>query len=421
MPQHARLVVAFFVSLLFVALPLRAQDEFPKVHIGGVVDARFISTDSTVSWQDGSLGKLRYGGADGERSELIRISQASLLVQVSLSDVLSAKIQLNADAEPDRFRGHSAVDLIEAYLSYRPVLSPFVRLRMRAGVFFPPVSLENTGPAWTTPYTITTSAINSWIGEEVRPSGGEFGLVLAPHSQEIVISGAAFGNNDPSGSLLAWRGWTLNDRQTGLRDQLPLAPIPGIQDYGVFPRQAPWVQPFREIDGRLGYFANASWTNRWFELRGFRYDNRGVPTDFDGAQYAWYTEFNHFGAEVHLPAGFEIISQVLGGDSKMGPADAVNINFRSAYVLATTVVGRHRFTVRYDTFRIKDHDRFPELDNNKEDGSAWTAAYLIQTGEKHRLGFELLRVESDRPVRASLKLPVHDVELQFQASARIMF
>lgn len=414
-------IACWVLGLLCFSASIQAEDEFPKVKFGGVLDARFISADPVVSWQDGGLGKLRYGGADGERSELIRLSQASLLISASLSDTLSAKLQLNAEAEPDRFDYHNSVDLIEGYISYRPVLSPYVRLRMRAGVFFPPVSMENIGPAWTSPYTITTSTVNSWIGEEVRPTGAEFSLVLSPSSQEIAITGGAFGNNDPAGSLLAWRGWTLNDRQTGYGDRLPLAEIPAIQPDGLFTRQAPYVRPFREIDGRLGYYVGVDWSHRLFELRALRYDNRGVPTDFDGTQYAWYTEFTHIGLSLHLPAGFEVIGQWMDGDSQMGPHNAVDIAFNSAYLLVTDSFGPHRLSVRYDTMRVKDRDRWKVLDNNQEDGSAWTAAYLIQTGEHCRLAVELLRVESDRAVRASLGLPVHEVELQFQASARILF
>ena len=367
------------------------------------------------------MGKMRYGALEGDRSELVRLSQASLLIQASLSEILSAKLQLNADAEPDQFDYHNSVDLIEGYISYRPVLSSFVRLRMRAGVFFPPVSMENTGPAWTSPYTITTSAINSWIGEEVRPTGGEFSVVLSPESQEIAFTAAAFGNNDPAGTLLAWRGWALHDRQSGYSDRLPLAPIPAIQPDGLFARQAPWVRPFREIDGRLGYYAGADWSHRLFELRALRYDNRGIPTAFDGTQYAWYTEFTNIGLSLHLPAGFEAIGQWMDGDSEMGPPGALNIAFDSAYVLVTAAFGSHRISLRYDSFRVQDHDRWRMLDNNNEDGSAWTAAYLIQTGDHVRLGFELLRVESDRPARVSLGLPVRQEELEFQAGARIQF
>lgn len=412
-----------FFGLLFLllAIPVCAQENPRKLRFGGVLDARFISTDDAVSWQDAEFGKLRYGGDGSDRSGLFRISQASFLAQASLNETLSAKLHLNIDAEPDQFDYRSVVDVVEGYVSYRPVLSPFLRLRFRGGIFFPPVSMENTDTAWTSPYTITASAINSWIGEEVRLTGGEAAIVVSRNSQEFVFSGGVFGKNDPAGTLLAWRGWSLSDRQSGYNDRLPLAPIPAIQYGGLFSRQPPWVEPFREVDGRAGYFAHAAWTNRWFDLGAFHYDNRGRPTEFDGEQYAWYTEFNHFGATIRLPANIEIISQILGGDSRMGFSNAVNIHFNAKFILASVASGRHRVSVRYDWFQVDDRDRFKEMDNNQEDGDAWTAAYLIQTGEHHRLAFEVIRMISDRPARAYLALPIHQRELQFQASARFDF
>ena len=35
--------------------------------------------------------------------------------------------------------------------------------------------MENTGPLWTSPYTISSSAINTWLGEELRAGGVRLG------------------------------------------------------------------------------------------------------------------------------------------------------------------------------------------------------------------------------------------------------
>ena len=66
-----------------------------------------------------------------------------------------------------------AVDLSEAFLTYKPLLGGGTRIVARAGLFWPPVSLEHTGPEWRVRDTITPSAINSWIGEEVKVGGLE--------------------------------------------------------------------------------------------------------------------------------------------------------------------------------------------------------------------------------------------------------
>ena len=204
-----------------------SDGEFPKLQFQGLIDVRFITTDQARSWLDGGLGKTRYGALVEEGSELLRLSQTSLLLTAAASEDLSARLHLNIDAEPNRDLSRSRVDLIEGFISYRPVLSPGIRFRIRGGVLFPPVSLENRDAAWTSPFSITTSAINSWIGEEVRVTAAEANVIFSHRSSEYSLGGALFGNNDPSGTLLAWRGWSLHDRQSGLSDRLPLTQIPG--------------------------------------------------------------------------------------------------------------------------------------------------------------------------------------------------
>jgi hypothetical protein len=279
--------------------------------------------------------------------------------------------------------------------------------------------MENSGLGWTTPYTITTSAINTWIGEEVRPTGLESSLVLSRNSHEFSATGSIFGNNDPTGSLLAWRGWTLHDRQTGFRDRIPLAPIPSIEEGGLFAQQPPFVHPFSEVDGRLGYYAAGAWTNRWFELRAMHYNNRAKQTVFDGEQYAWNTRFNHAGIHFTLPAQVEVIGQWMEGRTLMGPGNAVNAEFYSEFLLASWSYAAARISLRYDRFRVNDENAQVRPDDNTERGHAWTAAFIYHTGEKHRLAFELLRIQSRRPVRQDLFLPVDATETLFQTSFRL--
>src|SRR5258705_9405197 len=56
---------------------------------------------------------------------------------------------------------------------YRPVSTSAFRWSIKAGAFFPPISLENTEIGWTSPWTLTPSAINAWVGEELRTIGLE--------------------------------------------------------------------------------------------------------------------------------------------------------------------------------------------------------------------------------------------------------
>ena len=54
-----------------------------------------------------------------------------------------------------------------------PAAAGPVSWSVKTGAFFPTISLENDDLGWTSPYTLTPSAINSWIGEELRTIGSE--------------------------------------------------------------------------------------------------------------------------------------------------------------------------------------------------------------------------------------------------------
>jgi hypothetical protein len=409
---------------VFVGAPVGADD--PTIKVGGLVDVRYAHTDDLRSWLDGGQGKFRYGAGVNGEGDLLRLSQLSLLVDAELDPALGAHVQLNVDAEPDEAGFRSRADLIEAFVLYRPELSERVRLRLRGGAFFPPVSLENEGPAWTSRYTITTSAANSWIGEEVRAVGIEGTVVLKWDQDELRFTGSAFGSNDPAGTLLGWRGWALHDRQTGFGDRLAYPVIPGMAPGFPFERNARWVEPFVEIDGRIGWYAAASAKRSGvFEARALHYDNEGDQAVFDGKQYAWLTRFNAFGLRVELPGRVHLLGQYMDGATYMGrtPAgeDLVDVPFAAAYGLVSAPVGRHRFSARYDWFRTEEHDLLTDFDPNSEDGSAWTACYAFEATPHLRLAAEVVHVESDRAVRPLLGSPLRLEETLFQVSWRTDF
>ena len=105
----------------------------------------------------------------------------------------------------------------------------------------------------------------------------------------------------------------------------------------------------------------------------------------------------------------------------MGFGDMVHIDYSAFYVLATAAINRYRFTGRFDDFSVRDKDAFQSIDDNRENGNAWTFAWILPLAEKHRLAVELLRVKSDRPVRGSINLPIRQIEWQFQTSFRLRF
>ena len=67
----------------------------------------------------------------------------------------------------------SVVDALETYLRYAPTAEGDFAWSVKAGAFFPTISLENDDLGWASPYTLTPSAINSWIGDELRTIGSE--------------------------------------------------------------------------------------------------------------------------------------------------------------------------------------------------------------------------------------------------------
>ena len=70
---------------------------------------------------------------------------------------------------------------------------------------------------WRSPYTLTNSAINSWVGEELRTVGAEYAPdwlgQKSGHDFNVGISAAIFGWNDPAGTVVATRGWGLHHQQ----------------------------------------------------------------------------------------------------------------------------------------------------------------------------------------------------------------
>ena len=59
---------------------------------------------------------------------------------------------------------------VEAFLTYNFARRRHHKLVARAGVW-PPVRLNHNRPEWRVRDTITPSAINSWIGDEVKLGG----------------------------------------------------------------------------------------------------------------------------------------------------------------------------------------------------------------------------------------------------------
>lgn len=378
------------------------------------VDVRLPVADGEVSWTDHGFGKLRYGGSVGK----VRVSPEIAAVDIAwkpefswnFSGLVSVTHQ-SGQSEP--------LDLSEAFVQYRSNPGT-TRIAVRAGMFWPPISQEHSGPHWNVTDSITPSAINTWVGEEVKAVGLEVKLDRKLGEHKLAATLGAFGFNDTSGTLLSYRGWALHDIKGTLIGDLPLPPLsPFIATY-----QAQETYPTWELDSRVGYYARIDWQPPApFTVYAIRYDNRGDRVSSRNMQTAWDTRFWNIGGAWSLGPKATIKTQVMWGETLVGPATPfgfpVDVDFMSAYLLATRQLGPGRLTIRADYFRTDD-DSFIAQDNNNEHGWAGMIAYLLPLGEKIELRAELLHIESSRPGRQLYGgLPMQQDQTQLQTSVRI--
>ncbi len=394
---------ALLCWLAMLGAPLAgAQD---RLNVTGELDLRWVSADGTPSYLYGGDGLLRFD----PQHEGLRLGHAMLDTRVRLSDILSAHAVAYAYDDQDR----NLVDLSEAYVEARPFPSHSIRWDVRAGAFFMPVSLENRGTGWSDVYTITPSALNTWIGEEFRTIGTEVEArwLGASHGYlgDVALVGALYGWNDPAGVLIADRGFGLTDRPSTLFGGLGKPP----EEY------------YHEVDDRPGYYAGLTWRHHdRLELRALYYDNLGDPGAYNSTASAWRTRFASVGARLEPDAAWTFIVQFLGGDTAIGPDSAGEDQFRMTYdagfALASLEWRRERFTARFDDFRTHQSSGFYGAPRD-DVGHAWTLGWMHEMGAGWLFAAEWIRVTSRFPPRVYDGVPAGLVESQLQLSARYRF
>ena len=387
------------LSSAFLLILASVAAEAAEMGVDGFVRGQAAEVASPVPWIEAGFGKL----VDGEWAadfESVFQGEAQLGLDLRGGDVLRLHLHGVARTQPDAALGEQ-VGLVEAFVLYRPALSDDTRLRFTVGTFFPPTSRENTRPLWSSPYTLTLSALNSWIAEEVRLTGLEIGVTHATTRDEFLAAATVFGANDTSGTLLAWRGWAMGDRLSSVGEDLPLPPLPTLEPGGAFGLQrAEGTRPVDELDDRPGFQARARWSRQDVALLQASYlDNRGDRALHRG-QYAWRTRMFTVGAEVQLGSRFILVAEAARGDTGMGveAGPHVDLDFTAGYALASWNSGGFRVSARYDRFENRDRDHTAEP--NEEDGQAVTLAVLWEPTAHVRLGLEGLRLWNDRPAAA---------------------
>src|SRR6202012_5746962 len=167
------------------------------------VDVRLVSSEGERSVTNGGLGTLRY---DDTQSGL-RLGRARFAVSEALGEVWSVHFDTSYWGDRDR----NPVDLTEAYLQFRPYpFSGGFRFRLKAGAFYAPISLENRSAGWESPYTLSYSAINTWLGQELRTIGlaGQLDWLgtHTGHAFDLSSTAGVFGWNGPGGMVMVGRG-----------------------------------------------------------------------------------------------------------------------------------------------------------------------------------------------------------------------
>ena len=385
--HNAAMRYVVIALLLFVSLPASAQ----TLDLTGFVSGRGVNADGPPSWAEGGFGRF---GAGGSREQYFANAQVGL--DWTPSRFFNVHVSGVARQEPEDFGGERA-GVVEAFAEGRAIFGND-SLQLRAGQFFLPTSRENKGPLWTSPYTISFSALNSWIGEEFRPIGAELeyrhefaGL------NSITAAATAFQGNDSMGTLLGWRGWTMHNRLSAYDEVLPLPSQSSVRR--LFPNQrADGTKPFgSDLDGRTGYAGRVRFTMPERAMIQFaRVDNRGDRALHAG-QYAWTTDFYLVSAEVGRTDGTIVAAEYANGDTGMGFRGApwVQMDFDAAYLLVSHKRGRNRYSARYDLFGAEERDG-SRAENNTEDGRAWTFAWLFDVTHALRAGVEFTQLTGSR-------------------------
>ena len=411
MAFRRRLAFAVF-TLTSVLQPRAATAGDYSLH--GFFDYRGVDAPDELSWTKGGLGKTRFGG-DGTTARFggaVAVGTA----QLAPSILAMADVQFQSSDQP-------VLEVVEAWLRYRPVSLSAWRWSVKAGEFFPPLSLENGAVGWTSPWTLTPSAINSWVGEELRVIGSEGRLEWRGRDNTLEAAASLYFANDPTGTLLADRGWSLSDLTYGIGGRLH-EPDVLVRDFGETPPVR--YNPFQEIDGRPGWYAQLAWHSREFgELSLLRYDN-----DADGSAktmenginvFAWHTRFWSLGARTDT-GPLTWIAQAMQGSTDFTPAPLPDLNtdFDSAFLLVGWNRGAWRPALRWDYFgtRGSSYDAGPRPG---EHGIALTAAMNWQAQSWLRLTAEVLRVDSAREPRTEFELDPKVIDTQVQLAARLIY
>ena len=401
-------VSGVLAGVLISSVAQAQSDWWGEERVATYLDLRAAVTDGPASWTEGGIGKTRFG--DGGTDASFHLAEAGLVWRPQIHWSLSGYVHVQYDEHQS-----DPVGLVEGFVRYRPVPRSAWRWSGRAGVFYPPVSLEHEEEAWATEFSLTPSAINSWIGEEVKGAGLEVSVERELGDHFLSATGGLFGYNDISGVFLRYRGWGLHDVKTNFG---------GDYEVVVYPGHIGTVRPFEESDDRPGYYLRLDWSPRpGVNVYAIHWDNNADLATRTRTSRAWRTDFVNMGLDWEWTADQRVLAQAMRGSTRVGEQllpgrHEIDLDFASAYVMWVTQMDQHTVSVRAEVFEIEDHSS-AGVANWGEDGWSGLAAWRYRRENGQALSVELLHIETDRPRFASFGLDEDQSRTQLQVGWRM--
>ena len=351
------------------------------------LDLRLVGADAPAAVADGGLGILRYGDdRDG-----LQLGRARLALSQDLGDLLSFKVDASAWGQHDR----NPLDVTEAYFQLHPYPFGNWRTRLKLGAFYAPLSLENRADGWESPYTLSSSALDSWVAQELRTIGTELKIEwLGTHAGHDFDASAVFGVygwNQGAGSALSVSGFTISDWQGSLFGRI------GRGSYPFGP-----IDEYRQYDNHAGTYEGLEvhYLDR-VTLEALHYDNHANPTADSAVTdaYAWQTRFDTVGLRAENDDGWTAIVQWMAGDTYVEPDELglLGWDFVTRYVLISKREGRNTFSARYDDFKVGAEQAIAVGDQG---GHAVTLAYRFEPNAHWRVTLEGVRARGFQTNRA---------------------
>ena len=388
---HTRIRYAFLLAFCGCGAAPMASAQYDvesddRFWLRTVLDVRLVEGPAAPSWTDSGPGKTRYGGRSTdsgfERVTRLELSQLALEFGAALPGNLRARAQVNVQND---LAGDYTPWIVEANLR-KEWGAAAGGWGLQGGIMNLPFSLEHTGAAWSPEFTISASALNSWLWEDVSLAGveGEWWKDTPSGLRLGVLAGIGYGP-DLFGRLLAVRGWAIGDGLGGFNGDLPLP-------------NGTRTDIYDESDGRPAVYTwvTAGDVGERVALKFGYFDNRG-DQDNPGV---WHTRVATAGVVFHPHPSVDVIVQALRGKARVQTLTN-DSDLRAFYALVSQRYRNNRFSIRYDEFRVEDVDGGNPTD---ERGDGVTAAYFHEWGLRHRIGLEYLWLTSRRPANSPFEL-----------------